>query len=425
MRWVTAEDAVAIIHSENRVFVHTAAAAPQRLVKALTARAGDLRNVEIVHLHTEGAAPYAQVEYADSFHTNALFVGANVRDSVNAGVADYIPVFLSEVPGLFRKKILPLDVAMVQVSPPDKHGFCSLGISVDTSAAAVQNARHVIAQVNPNMPRTHGDGLLHIRNIDCAVEVDDPLHEVEPAVLTDVERSIARYCAGLIDDGATLQMGIGAIPDAVLSALINHKNLGIHSEMISDGVIELIERGTINGAVKRTHPGKAVATFAMGTRRLYDFMDDNPEIAMLDVQYVNDTAVIRRNPKVTAINSALEVDLTGQVGADSIGTRQYSGVGGQMDFIRGAALSDQGKPIIALPSVTGRGISRIVPFLKPGAGVVTTRAHVHYVITEYGVANLYGKNLRQRARALIGISHPDHREALERAAYERFKTLPD
>jgi acyl-CoA hydrolase len=424
-QWVSATDAVATIQSGDRVFVHTAAAAPQQLVLALTARAPELSNVELVHLHTEGAAPYAAPEYAGIFHPNVFFVGPNMRTAVNEGIADYIPVFLSEVPNLFRRGILPLDVALVQLSPPDKHGFCSLGISVDTSRAAVQHAKRVIAQINPNMPRTHGDGLVHIREVDLAVAVDDPLIEHAPPTLTPIELAIARYCAELVDDGATLQMGIGAIPDAILSALVDHRDLGIHSEMVSDGIIDLFERGVVNGRLKRIHPGKMVCTFAMGTRRLYDFIDDNPVVTFLDVAYVNDTAVIRRNPKVTAINSAIEVDLTGQVVSDSIGTRQYSGVGGQMDFIRGAALAEDGKPIIALPSTTSSGISRIAPYLAEGAGVVTTRAHVHYVITEYGVANLYGKNLRQRARALIDIAHPDHREKLTEAAFARFHRLPD
>ena len=425
MKRVSAEEAVEVIASGHRVFVHTAVAAPTKLVEAMTARAGDLRSVEVVHLHTEGPAPYASEQYRQSFRTNALFVGANVRAAVASGEADYIPVFLSEVPALFRHQILPLDVALIQVSPPDRHGFCSLGVSVDATRAAVETARYVIAQINPNMPRTHGDGAVHVDRIHLGVEVDDPIHEVPPAPQTAVEASIGRYCAALVEDGATLQMGIGAIPDAVLAALDGHRDLGVHTEMFSDGLIPLVEKGVINNAQKRVHPGKVVSSFAMGTRSLYDFMDDNPQIAMLDVAYVNDTAVIRRNPRVTAINSAIEVDRTGQVVADSIGTRQYSGVGGQMDFIRGASLSRGGKPIIALPSQTGRGISRIVPHLKQGGGVVTTRAHVHYVVTEYGVANLYGKNLRQRARALINIAHPDHREALEQAAFERFRTLGD
>ncbi|MCL7937714.1 MAG: 4-hydroxybutyrate CoA-transferase [marine benthic group bacterium] len=424
MNRTTAEEAVSVIQSGNRVFIQSVAAAPRLLIEAMTARAPELRDVEIVHLHTEGPAPYAAPEMRDSFRVNALFVGANVRDAINSGESSYIPVFLGETSNLFRRGILPLDVALIQVSPPDKHGFCSLGVSVDCSRAAVQAAKFVIAQVNPNMPRTHGDGVIHIDKIDAFVDGDEPLHEVPPPQYGDVEKAIGRYCAELIEDGATLQMGIGAIPDAVLAALGGHKNLGIHTEMFSDGAIDLIESGVINGLNKRSHPGKVVATFVMGTRRLYDFIDDNPQVAMLDVGYTNDTAVIRRNPKVTAINSAIEVDLTGQVCADSIGTRQYSGVGGQMDFIRGASLSEGGKPIIALPSVTRRGESRLVSFLKPGAGVVSTRAHVHYVVTEWGVANLYGQNLQARARLLINIAHPDHRERLAREALERFHSLP-
>lgn len=421
--WLSAEDAVSVIRSNDLVFIHSVAAAPQRLIKAMTNRASELRHVEVVHLHTEGEAPYAAPELAGSFHINALFVGANIREAVQSGRADYIPVFLSEVPALFRKGILPLDIAMIQVSPPDRHGFCSLGISVDVTRAAVQSARIVIAQINPNMPRTHGDGLLHIDTIDFAVEVDDPLLENKAPVPGDIEMAIGRHCAGLVEDGATLQMGIGAIPDAVLASLTHHKRLGIHTEMFSDGLIPLVEQGVITGEEKKKHPGKIVAGFVMGTKRLYDFVDDNPMVAMLDIGYVNDTAVIRRNPKVTAINSAIEVDLTGQVCADSIGTRQFSGVGGQMDFIRGASLSDGGKPIIALPSRTGRGQARIVPFLQPGGSVVTTRAHVHYIVTEYGVANLYGKNLRQRAAELIAVAHPEDRDALSAEAYKRFGYL--
>jgi 4-hydroxybutyrate CoA-transferase len=424
MKIVDAREAVSIIGSGDYVFIHTAAAAPQRLVGAMSDRAPELRGVEVVHLHTEGPAPYAQPDCAESFHVNALFVAANMREAIERGQADYVPVFLSEVPALFRRGIYPLDVAMVQVSPPDKHGFCSLGVSVDASRAAVQTARRVVAEINPNMPRTHGDGVIHVNDIELAVEVDYPIPEHARPVLTETEQAIGRNVAGLVDDGATLQMGIGAIPDAVLAALTSHRDLGIHTEMFADGAIDLVERGVINGSRKKVHPGKIVSSFLLGTRRLYDFVDDNPQVAMLVVDYVNDTAVIRRNPRVTAINSAIEVDLTGQVVADSIGARQYSGVGGQMDFIRGASLSPQGKPIIALPSTTSRGESRIVAMLKAFAGVVTTRAHVHYIVTEYGVANLYGKNLRQRARALIQIAHPDHRETLERSAYERFKTLP-
>jgi acyl-CoA hydrolase len=420
---ISAEEAVSVIRSGDRVFVHSVAATPQRLIAAMTARAPELRDVEIVHLHTEGSAPYAAPEHSASFRVNSLFVGANVRAATAEGRADYIPVFLSEVPSLFRNNILPLDVALIQVSPPDKHGFCSLGISVETTRAAVHSARYVIAQVNKFMPRTHGDGLLHIKEINAIVECHEALPEMRLAELTPTEQSIGRYCAELIEDGATLQMGIGAIPDAVLAALTNHKRLGVHTEMFSDGIIELVEKGVITGEEKVIHPGKIVAGFAMGTRRLYDFVDDNPLTVFLDIGYVNDTMVIRRNPKVTAINSAIEVDLTGQVCADSIGTRQYSGVGGQMDFIRGAARSEGGKPIIALPSTTSKGESRIVSFLKEGAGVVTTRAHVHYIVTEYGWVNLYGKNLRQRAAALISIAHPNHRERLEKEAFARFKSL--
>lgn len=389
------------------------AATPQALVRALSQRT-DLRDVEVVHLHTEGPAPYAEPNMQGRFRVNALFVAPNVRDAVNEGRADFVPVFLSEVPALFRNGILPLAAALIQVSPPDKHGFCSLGVSVEACRAAVLAAKFVIAQVNRFMPRTHGDGLIHLSNLNAVVESDEPLPEHNPGTPGQVAEAIGRHCAELIEDGATLQMGIGDIPDAVLASLRSHKDLGVHSEMFSDGVVDLVERGVVTGRMKRVHPGKLTASFVLGSRRLYDFVDDNPQVALLDVGYVNDVSVIRRNPKVTAINSAIEVDLTGQVCADSIGDRIYSGVGGQMDFIRGASVSEGGKPIIALPSITRRGESRIVARLKPGAGVVTTRANVHWVVTEYGAANLYGKNLRQRARALIDIAHPDHRASLER-----------
>ncbi|MBX3141255.1 MAG: acetyl-CoA hydrolase/transferase family protein [Trueperaceae bacterium] len=420
MKLVSAVEAAQVVRSGDRVFIHSVAAAPQALIGALTARAGELRDVEIVQLHTEGPAPYAAPEMAASFRVNALFVGKNVRDAVARGQGDYVPVFLSEVPALFRTRAMPLDVALISVSPPDKHGFCSLGVSVDASRAAAQSARTVVAQINAAMPRSHGDGLIHVSDIDLAVEHTVPIFEVSQAKAGELERTIGSFVASLVEDGATLQLGIGAIPEAVLAALTDHRDLGVHTEMFSDGIVDLVERGVVTGAHKRNHPGKVVASFVMGSRRLYDFIDDNPSVLLLDVAYTNDTAVIRRNPKVTAVNSALEIDLTGQVCADSLGTFQYSGVGGQMDFIRGASLSERGKPIIALPSATSRGESRIVPYLKPGAGVVTTRAHVDYVVTEHGAASLHGKNLRQRARALIGIAHPAHREALERAAWERF-----
>lgn len=423
MRKVTAEEAVKVIKSGDRVFIHSIAAAPHVLIDSMIERAPELEEVEIVQIHTEGEAKYALPEYSASFRTHAMFVGANLRKAVAEGHADYIPVFLSEVPSLFRRRILPLNVALIQVSPPDKHGYCSLGIAVDVSAAAVQTADFVVAQINPKMPRTHGDGLLHIDKIDYGVDVDIPIPEFGGAVLSPIEITIGKNCAELIDDGATLQMGIGAIPDAVLNALGNHRNLGIHTEMFADGLIDLVEKGVVNGINKRVHPGKIVSSFIMGTNKVYNFIDDNPQVLLLDVAYVNDTAVIRRNPKVTAINSAIEVDLTGQVCADSIGPMQYSGVGGQMDFMRGASLSEGGRPIIALPSTTRKGISRISSFLKQGAGVVTTRAHVHYIVTEYGIARLYGKSLRQRAKAMINIAHPNHREQLEKEAHKRFKKL--
>ncbi|WP_061249582.1 acetyl-CoA hydrolase/transferase family protein [Leptospira alstonii] len=422
-KFISADTALSSVKSGQRVFVHSVAAAPTLLIDALTARADELTDVEMVHLHTEGKAPYAEPGMEGKFFTNALFVAANTRKAVEEGRGDYIPIFLSECPSLFRNGILPLDVALIQVSPPDKHGFCSLGVSVDISKAAVETAKIVIAQVNANMPRTHGDGIIHVNKIHSLVEGNLPLYEHVSERPSDVELAIGKNVASLVEDGATLQMGIGAIPNAVLTCLTSHKDLGIHTEMFSDGVMELVQKGIINGIRKKKHPGKIVSGFVMGTAKLYDFIDDNPEVAMLDIGYINDPHVIRKNPKVTAINSAVEVDLTGQVCADSIGTRQYSGVGGQMDFIRGASLSDGGKPIIALPSTTSKGESRIVSLLKPGANVVTTRAHVHFVVTEFGFADLYGKNLRQRAKALIAIAHPRHREKLEQEALERFKVL--
>lgn len=420
---VSAEEAVKVIRSGNRVYVHGIAAAPQTLIQAMTARSDELRDVEVVHLHTEGPAPYAEPGMELSFRVNALFVGGNVRKAIQEGRGDYVPIFLSEVPNLFRSGMMPIDVALMQLSPPDRHGFCSLGTSVEASLAAMQSAKYVVAQINPRMPRTFGDGLVHVDDLDAIVECEEALNEVLSPPPTGIEAKIGRYCSELIEDGATLQMGIGAIPNAVLGALVHHKNLGVHTEMFSDGLIPLVKSGVVNDREKKVRTGKIVASFIWGTRELYDFVDENPQVSMLDVAYVNDTSVIRRNPKVTAINSAIEVDITGQVCADSIGTVQYSGVGGQMDFIRGAALSEGGKPIIALPANTAKGVSRIVSELKPGAGVVTTRAHVHYVVTEYGVANLYGKNLRQRAKAMIEIAHPDTREALHREACERFGPL--
>lgn len=414
-------EAVKHIQSGDRVFLHSITMAPHTLIDAMVARHRELRNVEIVHIHTEGPAPYTDPSLSESFFHNAFFVGSNVRPAVQAGDADYIPVFLSEISFLFRRGIMPIDVAMISVSPPDKHGFCSLGPSVDITLGAVETAKLIIAEINPNVPRTSGDGYIHISKIDYAIAVDTPMYEAKPRKIGETEQKIGTYIAELVEDGATLQMGIGGIPDAVLAQLHHHKRLGIHTEMFSDGVIDLVEKGVITGEMKKVLPNVITACFAMGSKRLYDFIDNNPSVVFKEASYTNDTARIRRNPKVTAINSAIEIDLTGQVCADSIGSRQFSGVGGQMDFIRGASLSEGGKPIIAMPSITRHGETKIVPFLKPGASVTTTRAHVHYVVTEYGVVNLYGKNLRQRAEALISIAHPDHREDLEKQAYERFK----
>jgi acyl-CoA hydrolase len=419
---VSASEAVKVIKSNDRVYIHTAAAAPQELIDAMTARADSLRNVEVCHLHIEGEAPYANPELSESFHVNSLFIGPNVRHTLKAGNGSYTPVFLSEVPNLFRSNVLPIDVAMIQVSPPDKHGYCSLGISVEATLAAVESARHVIVKVNPQMPRTHGDGLIHISRFDTFVYIDSPIHTHTMPEPGPAELKIGEHIAGLIEDGSTLQMGIGAIPDAALKNLGNHKRLGIHTEMFSDGVIDLVESDVITGEDKVINPNRIFAGFAMGTKRLYDFIDDNPFIEMRDIAVVNDVAIVRQNPKVVAINSAIEVDLSGQVCSDSIGSNLYSGVGGQMDFIRGASLSKGGKPIIALPSVTNKGVSRIVPFLKPGAGVVTTRAHVHYIITEYGIAYLYGKTIRERVKALVHIAHPDHREAIAKEYWDTMGT---
>lgn len=416
----TAEEAVQYIQPGNRVFVHSVALTPHVLLKAMTDQAARLDNIELIHIHTEGPLPYLKPEFKAKFRSHALFVGANHRKFLAEGYGDYIPIFLSDIHLLFRQNILPLDVALIMVSPPDEHGYCSLGCSVDVSLAAVQTARYVVAEINPNVPRTHGDGFIHISQVHAAVEVDYPIHEVAPEPLTELEIAIGRNVANLVENGATLQMGIGGIPNAVLAELRHHRHLGVHTEMFSDGLIDLIESGAVDNSLKKVMPGKLVSCFAMGTRRLYDFIHRNPAVAMKETSYTNDTSIIRRNPKVTAINSAIEIDLTGQVCADTIGTYQYSGVGGQMDFMRGAALSEGGKPIIALASATGKGESKIVSVLKPGAAVTTTRAHVRFIVTEYGIADLFGKTLKQRAKELIAIAHPDNREKLEKEAYERF-----
>lgn len=419
----SAKTALGPVKSGDNIFIHTAGATPQALIQGLVARADELSDVTIYQMHTEGPAPYSDEKYEQSFKVVAMFMGSNIRKAINEGRGDFIPSFFSEVPIMIRQGIIPIDVALVQVSPPDKHGFCSLGISVETTKAAVDTAKTVIAQINPQMPRTHGDGLLHMSRFAAVLEQEAPLPEMPPKPLSEVEKQIGQHVASVIEDGATLQMGIGAIPDATLACLGNHKDLGVHTEMFSDGVLPLVESGVINNRLKTKHPNVIVSGFLIGSRKLYDFVDDNPMVRMLDIQYVNDTAVIRRLPKMTSINSAIEIDITGQVCADSIGTRMYSGVGGQMDFIRGASLSPGGKPIIALPSSTKRGDTKVVPFLKQGAGVVTTRAHVHYVATEHGIVNLQGKSLKQRAKEMIKIAHPDHRESLEKAAFERFKSF--
>ncbi|HRI25346.1 MAG TPA: acetyl-CoA hydrolase/transferase C-terminal domain-containing protein [Ferruginibacter sp.] len=422
--YVTPQEALSIIQSNTRVFIHGSVCTPLYLLHELAKEKDRLRNVELVSITLKGDIELDKPEYVDSFHINSLFVSGPIRNAVAEGRADFIPVFLSDIPDLFINKILELDTAIVQVSPPDRHGYCSLGVSVDIARAAVDSARQIIALVNPLMPRTHGDGMIHTDRFTKMVFHETPLPEESySSKVGETERIIGRHIAGMIEDGSTLQMGIGTIPDAVLSFLGNHKNLGVHTEMLSDGIIDLVEKDVINNKFKFKHPNKTVTSFAIGSRRLYEYVNDNSSFNFLDIDYVNNPHVIRQNPKVIAINSAIEVDLTGQVCADSIGELQYSGIGGQMDFMRGAALSVGGKPIIALNSRTNKGVPRIVPCLKEGAGVVTTRGHVHYVVTEYGVAYLFGKNLRQRAKELISISHPDDREMLMKYCYDRFKVF--
>ncbi|MFZ9594645.1 MAG: acetyl-CoA hydrolase/transferase family protein [Bdellovibrionia bacterium] len=407
------------VKSGDRVFIHGGAATPLALIDHLLAQADRLHDVELVHLHTMGQAPYAEPQWEGHFRVSAFFVGANLRKRFRPGFVDYIPCFLSEIPNLFRSGRFPVNLALVHVSPPDRHGYCTLGTSVDIARAAVDRAQIVVAQVNPRMPRVHGDGYVHLSRFHSWIEVDTPIPQEAPKVLRPEEKQIAHHVASLIEDGSTLQMGIGSIPDAVLEALVHHRHLGIHSEMWSDGVLKLVQSGAVDNSKKKIHPGKIVSGFVVGTQALYDFIDDHPAVVQLDSAFVNDPSVIAQNPKVVAINSAVEVDLTGQICADSIGARVISGTGGQMDFIRGASLSPGGKAIIALTSRTLQGEPRIVPVLKEGAGVVTTRAHVHWVITEHGVADLYGKNFDQRAQALIQIAHPEDQEGLRQAWRKR------
>lgn len=421
IQYVSAEEAVSLIKSGDRIFSHGSACTPNFLINELAKQSPRLTNIEFVSITQQGNVEIAKPQYKDHFFVNSLFVSTPVRDAVNSDHGDFVPVFLSEIPLLFKNGHLPIDVAMITVSPPDQHGYCTLGTSVDVARSAVDTAKTIIAQVNPKMPRTHGDGMIHVSKIHKMVWHEEELLTVDyGAKVGEEELLIGKNVAELIDDRSTLQMGIGTIPDAVLKCLNNHKDLGIHTEMISDGIVDLVAKDIVNNKYKGTHLNRTITSFAFGTKKLYDYIDDNPSFAFMDVEHVNYPINIMKNKKMVAINSAIEIDLTGQVCADSIGTYQFSGIGGQMDFMRGAALSEGGKPIIAISSRTKKGVPRIVPFLKPGAGVVTTRGHIHYVVTEFGTAYLYGKNLKQRAKALIEISHPDDREMLEKATFDRF-----
>ena len=422
IHFTTPEEAVKVIKSGDHVHLSSVASAPQCLIQAMCARGerGELKNVHIHHLHTEGPAPYADEKFEGIFQLDSFFVGGNVRKVTQSGYADYIPIFLSETQRLYRCGAVPCNVAMIQVTPPDKHGYVSLGTSVDATLAAVECADHVIAVVNKNVPRAFGQAMIPMQKIDIWCEDDTPLMEAHFTAPNEVETAIGQHCAALIEDGATLQMGIGAIPNAVLAQLGGHKNLGVHTEMFADGVLPLVEKGVINGALKNIDKGKMVSTFLMGSQKVYDFIDDNPGVLMMDVGYTNDPFVIAKNDKVTAINSALQVDLTGQVCADSLGRKFYSGVGGQIDFIYGASLSKGGKAIIAMPSITNKGVSKISDVLTEGAGVVTTRNHIHWFVTENGAVDLYGKSLQERARLIISVAHPSAQEALDEAAFNRY-----
>ncbi len=410
---VPAAEALQCIRSNSRVYIHPGCAEPEALVEALIARAPFVKNVEIVHLLTTGRADYIAPQMEGHFRHNAMFIGGNVREAVNEGRADYTPVFLSQVEDLFESGDMPIDVALIQVSPPDAHGFCSFGVGVDATLTAARAARFVVAQVNDQMPRTFGDSFIHVNDLDAVVEVSRPLCELRKIEVTEVHRAIGRNVASLVEDGATLQLGIGAIPDAVLLELGNHSDLGVHTEMLSDRAVPLIESGVINGSRKTIHRGKVILGFVLGSKPLFDFVNNNPIFEFHPSRYTNDPYIISTNHKMVAVNSALQVDITGQVCADSVGTYLYSGIGGQVDFIRGASRCKGGKPIIATRATAKNGtISRIVPMLDPGAGVVTSRGSVHYVVTEFGIAYLHGKTIRQRAEALISIAHPKFREGL-------------
>lgn len=409
----TADAAMLFIKSGMRVYIQPGCAEPETLVEALIRRAPEVRDVEIVHMMTMGGAPYVAPEMAGHFRHNAVFIGANVRDAINEGRADYTPIYLSEIEELFENGAMPIDVALIEVSPPDSHGFCSFGVGVDTTLTAAKCARYLVAQVNDHMPRTYGDSFIHVSEIDAVVESSRPLCELKKPAITDMQAAIARNVAGLIEDGAVLQTGIGGIPDAVLPLLMDRKDLGVHSELVSEGVIPLIEAGVITGARKNFKPRKIIVGFALGTKKLFEFVDNNPVFEFHPTAYTNDPGLIARNDNMVAINSALQIDLTGQVCSDSIGNQFYSGIGGQVDFLRGASRSKGGKPIIAISSTAKNGtISRIAPMLSPGAGVVTSRGLVRYVVTEHGVAYLHGKSIRERAKALIEIAHPRFRDEL-------------
>lgn len=428
-KWMSAEEAMSFVKSESTVFLQGAAATPRALVPALAdhGKKNKLKNIKVHHIHTDGKGEYLGADCEGIFRSNSLFTGANCRAPIAEGRADFTPIFLGDIPQLFFKGIIKPDVSLVQVTPADQHGYHSLGTSVDVVRAALQHSKFIIGQVNSRVPRTQGDALIHTSHFDALVKGEMDLLEHQPPKLTDIENAIGRHIAdNLVEDGATLQMGIGAIPDAVLAQLTNHKDLGVHSEMFSDGLVKLVKTGAVTNRLKKICPGRILASFAVGTKELFNFMDDNPFLVMKTIDFVNKEFNIAQNPKVTAINSCIEVDLVGQVCSDSIGTRVYSGFGGQVDFIRGAALGldGKGKPILAMPSTTKKGESKIVPYLKQGAGVVSTRAHVHYIVTEHGIAEMFGRNYRQRAYNLIQIAHPDHREALEKAAFERLKCMP-
>lgn len=419
---VSAEEAVKVIKSGDHVHISSVSCAPMCLIEAMCERGerGELKDVHIHHLHTEGPAPYVDPKFEGVFQHDAFFVGANVRKSVQQGYADYIPVFLNETARLYRDNYIKCNVALIQVTPPDEFGYVSMGPSVDATLAAVENADFTIAVINKYVPRTFGDGLIHLSNIDIFVEKDEPLETAAPGQPSEIEKAIGHHCAELIEDGACLQMGIGSIPNATLSCLTNHKDLGVHTEMFSDGILDLVERGIITGANKALDKYKMVSTFVMGSQKTYDFLHNNPRVLMKDVAYTNDPFVIAQQPKMVSINSALQVDITGQVCADSLGTKFYSGVGGQIDFIYGASRSKGGKAIIAMPSVTAKGVSKIAPTLTEGAGVVTTRNHIYWFVTENGAVNLYGKTLQERAKLIISIADPSAQEELDKAAFERF-----